>query len=64
MRGSGISGIIDRTLTPLTQKLFGFTLLRRITDYDLSAFESIEIKPISKFLFYPYNHVVVLKKKK
>jgi hypothetical protein len=63
MRGKGLTGAIDRSMDFLTQKLFGFTLLRNITDYDLSAFESVDIKPVSKFMFYPYNHIVVLKKK-
>jgi SAM-dependent methyltransferase len=64
MRGEGLAGVIDKSVDFLTQKLFGFTLLRRITDYDLSAFESVDFKPVSKFLFYPYNHIVVLKKKR
>lgn len=62
-RGTGLSGFIDRTMDIVTQKCFGFTLLRKITDYNLKGLELIEERPISRFLGYPYNHLVVLKKK-
>lgn len=62
MRGKGFSGFIDRRMDGLMQKLFGFTLLRRISDYNLDGLQIIESRAISHFLFYPYNHLVVLKK--
>ncbi len=63
MKGRGLMGLVDRLVDPLTQKLFGFTLLRRITDYDLSAFDSVEVNSVSRVLFYSYNHMVVLRRK-
>ncbi len=61
-RGKGISGLFDRIMDWPTQKLFGFTLLRHISDFNLDGLQIVETRPISYFLFYPYNHMVLLKK--
>lgn len=60
-RGEGIWGLIDRILEVPTKFLFGFTLLRRISDYNLDGFQVVERRPLSRLLFYTYNHLVVLK---
>lgn len=62
-RGKGLSGLFDRLLDFPTKMLFGFTLRRHINDYDLTGMELLSVKPISRFLLYPYNHQIVLKKK-
>ncbi len=62
-RGKGLSGVFDRLMDFPIKLLFGFTLLRNIFDYDLERFEVIDISPVSFFLFYPYSHLILLKKK-
>ncbi len=61
-RSKGLSGFFDRLMDWPTQKLFGFTLLRHISDYNLDGLQILETRPISHFLFYPYNHLILLKK--
>ncbi len=61
-RGKGLSRLFDKLLDLPMKLLFGFTLLRHISDYNLDGLEIIEISPASFFLFYPYNHLVLLKK--
>lgn len=60
-RGEGFWGLIDCILEGPTKLLFGFTLLRRISEYNLDGFRVIEKRPLSRFFFYTYNHLVVLK---
>ncbi len=62
LHGEGLVGWIDRIFDLPMRKLLGFTLLRRISDYNLEGLEVVEKRPVSHFLFYPYNHLIVLKK--
>lgn len=61
-RGSGFIEKIDKTLNVVTKFLFGFTLLRRITDFNLDSLKLIKEEPINKILGYPYSHMIVLEK--
>lgn len=55
--------LTDRVMNWPAKKLFGFTLLRHIKDYNLDKLELVSVEPINSFLSYPYNHLVTLKKK-
>lgn len=61
-RGKGLLYLLDLLMEWPCRLLFGFSLLRDLKDLDLSGLELIEEKTLNRFLFYPYNHLFVLKK--
>jgi len=61
-RGKGVYKLIDLFWEWPVRVLFGFTLQRRISDYDLSGLKLIKEKEHGRALGYVYNDLIVLKK--
>lgn len=61
-RGKWIYRLIDLFWEWPVRLLFGFTLQRRIEDYDLTGLKLVEQKAHSRILGFVYNDLVILKK--
>jgi len=61
-RGRGLYRFLDLLGDLPVRLLFGFTLHRKISDYDLSGLSIVEEEAYSRVLGYDYNDLILLKK--